>query len=288
VIPKVQSLVPLVAAGAFFALPLHAEIAARGIKDACTASLLLERSGIPSQVVVAGGEAGCIYTTAGVQYLYTTRGSAKINPAHLGQIALRRVPHTEVCAIGAQRHKIRNGCLVFATCAYAGYEHDSHIVWAGIIAAQIASATDGYGCADSPRWNGGMKGHVLTAFETDKREVFIQENGEAPRKDEHLTELAQRGNRSWCDSDTLAYCDHHIQGLTSFKGEFGHPLVSTAGTGSGRPRGSFSDVGNAYKTTVPFPAQYGWGVLLATLGFVAWRRFFARATLLTDSKAHLA
>jgi hypothetical protein len=28
---------------------------------------------------------------------------------------------------------------------------------------------------------------------------------------------------------------------------------------------------------VPEPYQYGWGVLLATLGFVAWRRFSARA-----------
>jgi hypothetical protein len=29
---------------------------------------------------------------------------------------------------------------------------------------------------------------------------------------------------------------------------------------------------------VPEPADYGWGVLLATLGFVAWRRFSSRAT----------
>jgi hypothetical protein len=29
---------------------------------------------------------------------------------------------------------------------------------------------------------------------------------------------------------------------------------------------------------VPEPSQYGWGVLLATLGFVAWRRFSSRAT----------
>jgi hypothetical protein len=214
----------LAALAAFLSLPLRAEIDAQGIKDACTASVLLERSGIPNQVVVAGGEAGCIYTTGGVRYLYTTRGSARINPAQLGQVALQTVPRAEVYAIGADRHEIRNGCLIYATCAFASYKHDSHIVWAGIIAAQIVSASDGYGYAAGPECFGGMNGHALTAFENDKREVFIQENGEEPRKNDRLTELAQRGERSWCDSGTLAYCDHRIQGFTSFKNEFGHPI----------------------------------------------------------------
>jgi len=263
---NLQAALVLAALAGFLAFPLRAEIDAQGIKDACTASVLLERSGISSQVVVAGDEAGCIYTIGGVQYLYTTRGSARINPAHLGQIALRRVPRAEVYAIGANRREIRNGCLVFATCAYAGDEHDSHIVWAGIIAAQIVAATDGY--AAGPQCYGGMNGHALTAFETDQREVFIQENGEAPRKNDHLTQLAQHGERGWCDSATLAYCDHHIQGFTSFKGEFGHPIEGVSESGD------FS-VGHVYAATVPVPgpSPYGWGVLLATLGFVALSLF---------------
>jgi hypothetical protein len=214
----------LAALAAFLTIPLRAEMNADGIKDACTASVLLERSGISSQVVVAAGEAGCIYSSGGVQYLYTTRGSAKINPAMLGQVALQHVPRSEVYAIGGDRHEIRNGCLVFATCAFSSYKHDSHIVWAGIIAAQIVAATDGYGYSAGPECFGGMNGHALTAFENDRREVFIQENGEAARKSDRLTEMAQRGDRSWCDSGTLAYNDHRIQGFTSFKSEFGHAL----------------------------------------------------------------
>ena len=214
----------LAALAAFLTIPLRASTDAQGIKDACTASVLLERSGISNQVVVAADEAGCIYTSGGVQYLYTTRGSAKINPAMLGQVQLQHVPRSEVYAIGGDRHDIRNGCLVFATCAFSSYKHDSHVVWAGIIAAQILAAKDGYGYAGGGECFGGMNGHALTAFEHDKREVFIQENGQAPRKSDHLTELAQSGNRSWCDSGTLAYSDHDIQGFTSFKSEFGHAL----------------------------------------------------------------
>ncbi len=218
----------LAALAAIFALPVRAGIHAQGIKDACTASVLLERSGITSQVVVAGGEAGCIYATGGVLYLYTTRGSARINLAHLGQVELRCVPRAEVHAIGDNRREIRNGCMVFAACAYAGYAHDSHIVWAGIVAAQIVAATDGYGYADGPQDYGRLNGHVLTAFETDQREVFIQENGEAPLKNDQLTAQAQRGESDWCNSGTLAYCDHHIEGFTDFKGEFGHPIFGPA------------------------------------------------------------
>jgi hypothetical protein len=45
---------------------------------------------------------------------------------------------------------------------------------------------------------------------------------------------------------------------------------------------NFFDSGGIFTATevstpVPEPYQYGWGVLLATLGFVAWRRFFGRA-----------
>jgi hypothetical protein len=206
-------------------LPLRASDLddARGFKDACTAGAMLDRAGISSQVVVAAGEAGCIYSVNGVKYLYTQRGSAKINPAQLGRVALQVVPRAEVFAVGGDRHDMENGCLVFATCSFAGYKRTPHIAWAGIIAAQIIAANDNYANVGSECF-GGMNGHALTAFETDSRQIFIQEDGREPRLDEHMTALAQSGDRSWHDSATLAYCDHHIQGFTSFKGEFGHPL----------------------------------------------------------------
>ncbi len=223
---SLKAALALAACAMFFTAPLRASdlTDAQGFKDACTAGALLDRSGISSQVVVAAGEAGCIYTVGGVQYLYTTRGSAKINTAQLGQVTLQHVPRSEVYAVGGGRHSMSNGCLVFATCAYNAYKHDSHVVWAGIIAAQIVAANDGYGYSAGPECFGGMNGHALTAFENDRREIFIQENGQAPRKSDRLTELAQNGNRSWCDSGTLAYADHNIQGFTTFKGEFGHAL----------------------------------------------------------------
>jgi hypothetical protein len=221
---NLKAALALAALAAFVTIPLRASIDAKGIKDACTASVLLERAGISSEVVVAAGEAGCIYTSGGVEYLYTTRGSAKINPAMLGQVNLQQVPRSEVYDIGNGRHSLSNGCLVFATCAYASYRHDSHIVWAGVITARIVAAKDGYGYSGGAESFGGMNGHALTAFENDKREVFIQENGQAPRLNDRMTERAQHGDRSWCDSGTLAYCDHDIQGFTSFKSQFGHPL----------------------------------------------------------------
>jgi hypothetical protein len=196
---------------------------ATGIKDACTAGALLEASHVSNQVVVAGGEAGCIYEVSGVSYLYTTHGSAKINPAEMGQVALQKVPRSEVERIGGGRNEIRNGCLVFATCAYAGYKQDAHIKWAGIIAARIVALNGGFARTGSECF-GGLSGHAITAFENDKREVFIQENGEAPRKVDRMTQLAQNGDRSWHDSSALVYCDHRIQGFTTFKEQFGSPL----------------------------------------------------------------
>jgi hypothetical protein len=196
---------------------------ASGFKDACTAGSLLSASHISNQVVVAAGEAGCIYQVNGVSYLYTTKGSAKINPAQLGRVSLQNVSRDEVQRVGGGRDEIRNGCLVFATCAYAGYKHDPHVAWAGIIAAQILTVNGGMARTGAECF-GGLSGHAITAFENDKREIFVQENGEEPRKVDNMTELAQSGNRSWHDSSTLIYCDHRIQGFTSFKAEFGHPL----------------------------------------------------------------
>jgi hypothetical protein len=214
----------LVAVAALAASPLRASSFsdASGIKDACTAGVLLEHSGISARVVVAAGEAGCIYQVSGVSYLYTIRGSAKINPDQLGRVALQTVPRSEVYSIGGGRHDIRNGCLVFATCAYNGYKHDPHIAWAGIIAAQILTVNGGIASTGAESF-GGLSGHAITAFENDKREIFIQENGDEPRKVDSMTELAQRGDKSWHDSSALVYCDHRIQGFASFKDQFGSP-----------------------------------------------------------------
>jgi hypothetical protein len=205
-------------------LPVRADYTdAQGFKDACTAGTLLERSGISNQVVIAGGEAGCIYSVNGSKFLYTTRGSARINPDVLGSVSLQVVPRNEVLSVGGDRHSMENGCLVFATCQYASYKHNAHIAWAGIIAAQIVAANNNYSGMTAERF-GGANGHALTAYETTDRQIFIQEDGMEPRKVDSMTQLAQRGDRSWHDSSTLAYCDHHIQGFTSFRSEFGRPL----------------------------------------------------------------
>jgi hypothetical protein len=196
-----------------------------GIKDACVAGSLLDASGVPNKVVVCrasrDSEAGCIYSVDGTSYLYTPKGSAKVNPAQLDRVPLERVSRSEVAEISDGSRELKNGCLVFATCAFNQYHSDSHIKWAGIIAAQIVNIYGGG--MSSGETIGGLGGHAITAFETDKREIFIQEDGEEPRKLDNMTELAQRGDRSWHDSSALIYCDRHIQGLSSFKSQFGRP-----------------------------------------------------------------
>ena len=197
---------------------------ASGIKDACVAGTLLDASRVHYRVVLfhsdSRDEAGCVYSSNGVNYLYTPLGSAKINPAELTQVPLETVPRTEVFRIADGDRDIRNGCLVYATCAYAKYRHDPRIRWAGIIAARVVNINnfgdDGSGAL-------GLTGHAITAFETDQREIFIQENGEQPKKLENMTERAQAGDTSWHDSSALIYCDHHIQGITVFNCEFGRP-----------------------------------------------------------------
>jgi hypothetical protein len=196
---------------------------ASGIHDACNAGALLDKSGISYKVVVfqssTRDEAGCIYDVGGVPYLYTPAGSAKVNMDRLADIPLERVPRSEVLRISDGDRDIENGCLVFATCAYAEYKRNPHITWAGIIAAQIVNVSNlGY--------DGGevrSTGHAITAFEDDHRRIFIAENGDEPRELDQMTQLAQAGDRSWHDSSALVYCDHHIQGITSFKDEFGRP-----------------------------------------------------------------
>ena len=197
---------------------------ATGIKDACIAGSLLDASGIRYRVVVFhssnSDESGCIYNSDGASYLYTPMGSAKINPAELSEISLQNVPRSEVFRIADGDRDLRNGCLVYATCAYAGYKRNPHITWGGIIAARVVNINN-LGSDEGSQMN--LTGHAITAFENDRREIFIQENGEDARKIDSMTELAQEGNTSWHDSSALIYCDHHIQGITTFNCEFGRP-----------------------------------------------------------------
>jgi hypothetical protein len=197
---------------------------ANGIKDACMAGTLLEANRVPYRVVIFHSsdrdEAGCIYRANGSSYLYTPMGSAKINPAELTEVPLDDVSRNEVFHIADGDHGIRNGCLVYATCAYAQYKRDPHITWAGIIAARVVNINN-YGGDEGGQLN--LTGHAITAFENDKREIFIQENGGDPKKLDNMTERAQAGDMSWHDSSALIYCDHHIQGITTFSSEFGRP-----------------------------------------------------------------
>jgi hypothetical protein len=194
-----------------------------GIKDACVAGSLLSSNGIPNSVVVFHSlteqGAGCLYRLNGEEYLYSVKGSAKVNPAQVARVPSDKVPAGEVARISDGDRDLRNGCMVFATCAFSQYKHDSHILWAGLIAAQIININN-YGSEENYR--ASVTGHAITAFETDKREIYIQENGEEPRKVDHMTDLAQHGDMSWYDSSALVYCDHHIQAITAFKDQLGH------------------------------------------------------------------
>jgi hypothetical protein len=217
----------LLAAASLLSLQAYAsDSSVAGLKEACVAGSLLDANRIPYKVVIfrssTSQEAGCIYDVNGVSYLYTVRGSAKINPAQVAKVPLERVSRDEVYQISDGSRELRNGCLVFATCAYSQYKQNPHIKWAGIIAAQVI-AVNNYG-GDSGASIANLCGHAITAFENDRREIFIQEDGEEARKVDNMTELAQRGDTSWHDSSTLIYCDHHIQGITTFKDQFGRPM----------------------------------------------------------------
>lgn len=209
-----------------FAISAHADISdANGIKDACVAGSLLEAQRVPYRVVIfhssTRDQAGCIYKANGASYLYTPMGSAKINAEEVDQVPLETVARNEVFRIADGDKDVRNGCLVYATCAYAEYKRDPHITWAGIIAARVVNINN-FGSEDGAGQL-SLTGHAITAYENDKREIFIQENGDDPKKLDNMTELAQAGDKSWHDSSALIYCDHHIQGITTFNCEFGHP-----------------------------------------------------------------
>jgi hypothetical protein len=194
-----------------------------GIKDACVAGTLLSANGIANTVVVFHAlteqGAGCLYHVNGEEYLYSVKGSAKVNPAQVAKVPLEKVPREEVARIADGDRDLRNGCMVFATCAFRQYQRNPHILWAGLIAAQIINVNN-YGSEDSYR--ASLTGHAITAFETDQREIYIQENGDEPRKVDSMTDLAQRGDMSWYDSSALVFCDHHLQAITAFKDQYGH------------------------------------------------------------------
>jgi hypothetical protein len=195
-----------------------------GIKDACVAGSLLDANHIPYTVVAFHSlleqSAGCLYRLNGKEYLYTVKGSARVNASRVARVPLEKISRDEVMRIADGDRDLRNGCMVFATCAFSQCKKNPHITWAGVIEAQIVDVKS-YGFDSS--YSSSINGHVITAFENDKREVYIEENGEDPRKIDRMTEQAQRGDMSWCDSLALISSIHHVQAITDFKEQFGHP-----------------------------------------------------------------
>jgi hypothetical protein len=195
-----------------------------GIKDACRAGAVLDNNHVPYKVVVFHAlnsqGAGCLYTLNGDEYLYSEKGSAKVSAAAVAQTPLEKVSRDQVLKIADGDTDIHNGCLVDAASAFASYRHNPHIVWAGVIAAQVINASE-FGAMS---YHFSSIGHAITAYETDTREIYIQENGDAPRRVDWLTAKAQRGDMSWHDSSALIFADHHIQAITTFKDQMGRPL----------------------------------------------------------------
>jgi hypothetical protein len=209
------------------ALPLHALedfSDVHGIKDACRAGSVLDANHVPYEVVVFHSlkdqGAGCLYHLNGDEYLYSEHGSAKVVPARVAETPLEKVPRQQVLEIADGGRDIHNGCLVDATAQFASYKHNAHIVWAGVIAAQVIRSSE-FGAAG---YQFSSIGHAITAYETDQREIYIQENGDEPRRVDWLTDKAKRGDLSWYDSSAMIFADHHIQAVTTFKSQYGHPL----------------------------------------------------------------
>jgi hypothetical protein len=194
-----------------------------GIKDACRAGAVLDQNHVPYEVVVFHAlkdqGAGCLYRLNGDEYLYSEKGSTKVLASRVAQVPLEKVSRDEVLRIADGDRDIHNGCLVDAAATFSSYKHNPHIVWAGVIAAQVISQS-AFG-AVSYRFN--SIGHAITAYETDTREIYIQEDGDEPRRVDYLTEKAQHGDHSWYDSSALIFADHHIQAITTFKSQFGQP-----------------------------------------------------------------
>jgi hypothetical protein len=211
---------------ALVARPLHAlesfsEV--KGIKDACRAGSVLDASHVPYEVVVfhslTDQGAGCLYRLNGDEYLYSERGSAKVVPARVAEVPLEKVPRDAVLHIADGDRDIHNGCLVDAAAQFASYKHNPHIVWAGVIAAQVIRSGE-FGAIG---YQFSSIGHAITAYETDQHEIYIQEDGDEARRVDWLTDKAKRGDMSWYDSSAIIYADHHIQAVTTFKSQYGRP-----------------------------------------------------------------
>jgi hypothetical protein len=195
-----------------------------GLRDACVAGSLLDASHVPYQVVLLHSQvedsAGCLYWLNGKELIYTDKGSAHVDPSRLAQIAraLEGVSRAQVLDIAHGDRDLPNGCMVFATCAFNQYKKNPHIAWAGLIEARMISVQK-YIFSSNETVN--IIGHAITAFETDRREVFIQQNGSEPHKVGRMTEQAQRGDKTWCNSLALLCYDHPIQAIADFREQFG-------------------------------------------------------------------
>jgi hypothetical protein len=187
-----------------------------GLRDACAAGAILDANHIWNEVIEVGNKAGCLYDVDGTRYIYSPSGSARLNPARLARVTIRRISPSEASRYADGSREIRNGCLVFAACAFAQCRSNAQVIWAGIITAQLLQVpADGEGSAD-------VTGHALVAYEDSEHQIFIQENGDRARRVRQLTRLAQKGDRSWYDpSMLLLYSRQGDLGTADFAGQFG-------------------------------------------------------------------
>lgn len=196
-----------------------------GIRNACVAGSLLDASHVPYKVVVfhsqAENSAGCLYWLNGKELIYLEdKGSAQVASDQLTQMAaeLKEVSRAQVLDLAHGDRELRNGCMVYATCAFNQCKRNPHVAWAGLIEARVINIKRYIFSSED---TGSIIGHALTAFETDHREVFIQENGEEPRKIGRMTKQAQHGDKTWCNSLALLCYDHPVQAIADFKEQFG-------------------------------------------------------------------
>ena len=195
---------------------------ATGMRDACVAATLLSSVQVPNRVVILhsanGDKAGCVYRANGDTFLYTMAGTALIDPGQLSELPLEVISRFDVEALAGNDRDLENGCMVYATCAFARDQRDPDVAWAGIVEARIHSGDGELGALPL-----GTKGHAITAFETKQREVFLQTDGGEPRKLDDLSRLARSGDQSWYDAASLIYHGHPPQGTAQFEAEYGEP-----------------------------------------------------------------
>jgi hypothetical protein len=213
-IKNIIFLVGLLGGGLFANAAAAGEV--EGLRDACVAGVMLTTHHIPHEVIEVGSEAGCIFDVAGIQYIYTPSGSARMNPKQVARVNIRQIPADQVVQIADGGREIKNGCLVFAACSLQQCRINPQVVWAGIVTARLLdlqAASEG---------SIAVEGHALTAYEDVDRQIFIEENGDRAHRVRQLTRLAQKGDRSWYDpSMLLLYSRQGSFGTASFAGQFG-------------------------------------------------------------------